>query len=283
MKNNRVLGCHVSAAGGVSRSFTRGVDIGCDTIQIFSKNQKQWKSKELAEEEVAKFRTERNETGIGPIVIHDSYLINLCSINSENLKKSRDSFADEIIRADLLGVEYLNFHPGAHQGNGEDRGIKKIAESINEMFERVPDFKVRLLLETTAGQGSSVGHTFEHLRQIIDLTEKPEKMGICVDTAHIFAAGYDIRTKKTYMNTFKMLDNIVGIDNVYAFHINDSKTDLGSHVDRHENIGEGKIGQKAFELLINDRRFFGKPMLLETPGGEESFKKNLNLLRSLIK
>jgi len=280
---NNKFGCHVSTAGGVSNAFKRGVDIGCDTMQIFSKNQKQWRAKPLDEKEIERYHEEQNRTGICPVMIHDSYLINLCAPNPSNLKKSRESFADEIFRASALKAEYLNFHPGAHQGKGEEWGIKKIAESLNIIIEKFPDSQVILLLESTAGQGTNIGYRFEHLRRIMDLTEKRERMGVCVDTAHIFAAGYDIHTEEAYEKTMSELDDVIGLDNVAAFHLNDSKTALGSRVDRHENPGKGLIGLRAFELLVNDERNTGKPMLLETPGGVQFFKKNLKILRSLLK
>ena len=282
MKKHK-FGCHVSVAGGVSKAFERAVDIGCDTVQIFSKNQKQWRPKPFDPEEVKLYHEEKKRTGIGPIMIHDSYLINLCAVNPDILRKSHESFADEIERADQLQAEFLNFHPGAHQGNGEDWGIKAIAGSLDIAIEKYPDSKVKLLLETTAGQGTGVGYTFEHLRGIMDNVEKTERLGVCVDTAHIFAAGYDLRTKKTYNETISKLDDIIGLDNVFGFHMNDSKKDLGTRVDRHENIGKGFIGLKAFEFLVNDERLIGKPMLLETPGGDESFKLDIKKLRSLVK
>lgn len=281
-KNSKLFGCHVSVAGGLSRVFERGQDIGCDVIQIFSKNQKQWRAKPLEEDEIRKYRSEQKRTGIGPVMIHDSYLINLCASNRSNLRKSRKSFADEIARADILKAEYLNFHPGSHQDKGEDWGIKKIAESLLIIIEIFPDSRVTLLLESTAGQGTGIGYRFEHLRRIMDLVDMNISVGVCIDTAHIFSAGYDIRTKRTYEATILELNDVIGLDNVMAFHINDSKTKLGSRVDRHENLGKGHIGLRAFKYLVNDERHLGKPMLLETPGGVKFFKKNLSILRSLV-
>ena len=281
--NNHRFGCHVSVAGGLSRAFERAVDIGCDTIQIFSKNQKQWRGKALEEKEIERYHEERKRTSIAPIVIHDSYLINLCAPNPVNLKKSRESFADEVERAGILKAEYLNFHPGAHQGKGEDWGIKKIAESLNIITEKSSGSMVTLLLEATAGQGTSIGYRFEHLRRIIDLSEKKDRMAVCIDTAHIFAAGYDIRTEEAYEAVMSELNDVIGLDNVMVFHINDSKTELGSRFDRHENLGKGRIGLRAFEFFVNDERHAGKPMILETPGGEKFFKKNLKILRNMVK
>jgi deoxyribonuclease-4 len=276
------FGCHVSVAGGVSNAFERAIDIGCDAIQIFSKNQKQWNPKPFDNEEILRYHQEKSRTGIGPVMIHDSYLINLCATRQEILDKSRTAFADEIERAITLKADYLNFHPGAHLEKDEEWGIKTIAESINICMDNFPDADVKLLLETTAGQGTSIGYRFEQLRDIMNLVERHKSMGVCVDTAHIFAGGYDIRDEKSYEMTMNKMDEIIGLENVLAFHINDSKKDLGSRVDRHENLGEGLIGLQAFELLLSDERHTGKPMLLETPGGEEFFKKNIKIMRRLI-
>lgn len=282
-KNAARMGAHVSISGGVSKAFGRGVDIGCGAIQIFAKNQSQWKGKVIDDKELEKYHQQQEETGIGPVIIHDSYLINLCAPDPEMYEKSLNAFGDEIDRAEMLRVPYLNFHPGSHLGQGEEWGLKKNAESLNLMIDRRPDAKVMLLIEATAGQGTNLGYRFEQVREIMDGIENRERIGVCIDTAHIFAAGYDLRTEEAYEKTIKELDDIIGLTHVKAFHLNDSKKDLGTRVDRHENIGEGFIGIKAFELLVNDPRFEGIPMILETPGGEEYFKKNLIKLRKLIK
>ncbi len=281
-KNNYRFGCHVSVAGGVSNAFERAEDIGCDAMQIFSKNQKQWKPKPFDDEEIERYHQEKSRSGIGPVMIHDSYLINLCAPNPEILAKSRAAFIDEIERAHVLKADYLNFHPGAHLGNGEEWGVKMIAESMNVCMDKCSDSPVMLLLEATAGQGSSIGYKFEHLRDIIGLVKNQDAVGICIDTAHIFAAGYDIRDAELYKETMQIVDDILGLDKVYGFHVNDSKKELGTRVDRHDNLGDGCIGLKAFELLLNDERHIGKPMLLETPGGEEFYKKNIKIMRHLV-
>jgi len=282
-ENSRRLGAHVSIAGGISTSFERAVEIGCGAFQIFSKNQSQWRGKQLGDDEVAAYHAERRRTNLGPVIIHDSYLINLCAPDRVILRKSLHAFADEIIRADRLGVPYLNFHPGSHLGRGEKWGIRKIAGSLNSIIGQNPGSRVTLLLESTAGQGTNLGYRFEHLREIIDMIDAGERMGVCIDTAHIFAGGYDIRGESAYEKTMQELNETIGWDRVKVFHLNDSKRELGSRVDRHENIGKGYIGLKAFELLVNDPRHAGKPMILETPGGGKYFKKNLALLRELIK
>lgn len=279
-----LLGAHVSISGGVYKAPERGEKLGCESIQIFSKNQMQWKAKPLTPEDSQKFKEELRKTRIKEVVIHDSYLINLGSPDEEKLQMSRDAFLDEMIRAEILGVKYLVFHPGSHMGKGEEIGLKLIAESLNILIDKAKEVSnVMLLLETTAGQGSNLGYKFEHLKFIMDQVEKKERLGVCFDTAHAFEAGYDISTEEGYERTFKEFDNIIGLEKLKVFHLNDSKTPLGSHIDRHEHIGEGMIGLKAFELLVNDERFKNHPMILETPGGEKYYEYNLKVLRGLVK
>lgn len=279
-----LLGAHVSISGGVYKAPERGEKLGCESIQIFSKNQMQWKAKPLTPEDSQKFKEELRKTRIKEVVIHDSYLINLGSPDEEKLQMSRDAFLDEMIRAEILGVKYLVFHPGSHMGKGEEIGLKLIAESLNILIDKAKEVSnVMLLLETTAGQGSNLGYKFEHLKFIMDQVEKKERLGVCFDTAHAFEAGYDISTEEGYERTFKEFDNIIGLEKLKVFHLNDSKTPLGSHIDRHEHIGEGMIGLKAFELLVNEERFKNHPMILETPGGEKYYEYNLKVLRGLVK
>jgi len=278
-----ILGAHVSIAGGMENAVRQGMSLGCDAIQIFTRNQRQWASTPLAEDAVLAFRRAWAASPIQQAVIHDSYLINLASPDAELLKKSRNAFADEMQRADLLRIPYLVFHPGSHKGTDGASGIGRISEGLNDILAKQPEGKIRLLLETTAGVGDSIGHTFEQLRSIIDGVEKKERMGVCFDTAHAFAAGYDMRTEKSYEKTFQQFEEIVGLKKLKVFHLNDSKTDLGSRIDRHENIGDGYLGKTAFRALVNDSRFLHCPMILETPGGDVFFKKNLDLLRSFIK
>lgn len=277
-----LLGAHVSISGGVEKSFSRGEELGCDTIQIFSKNQRQWKVSPLSEESLEAFQEAFQKSQIQQVVIHDSYLINLASPDHDGLKKSRDAFLDEMVRADQLSVPYLVFHPGSHMKTGEEEGIHRIAESLNWVLDNHSEGKVCLLLETTAGQGDHLGYRFEQLEKIISLVDAKVRIGVCYDTAHSFEAGYDIRTKKEYEQTFFHFDNVVGLDRIEVFHLNDSKSDLGSRIDRHEQIGLGMLGLDAFRFLVNDIRFRNHPMILETPEGEVYYKKNLELLRSLI-
>ncbi len=274
-----ILGAHISIAGGVGLAPERGKSLECESIQIFSKNQRQWFSKELTPETIETFKANLKKHEIKQVVVHDSYLINLAARDSELLKKSREAFTDEAKRAWLLSIPFIVFHPGSNPDIKD--GIKLIAESINDTLDKVPD--VILLLETTAGQGNAIGRTFEELAEIIELIEKKERVGICFDTAHAFESGYNISNEDGYYKTFETLNSLIGLEKLKCFHLNDSKTPLGSNVDRHEHIGKGLIGLKAFELLINDERFKDHPMILETPGAEEFYGENLKVLRSLIK
>ena len=279
----QILGAHVSISGGVYNAIANGEKIGATAIQIFSKNQTRWVSKPLSDEDAEKFKTTWVNSSIKEVIIHDSYLINLGSPDETMLEKSREAFLDEIERAEKLGIRYLVFHPGSHLKSGEEIGLKTIADSLSKMIEKTPDYQVRLLLEATAGQGTNLGYTFEQLAQIIELVENKDRMGVCLDTAHIFAAGYDIRTPETYDKTMTDFDEILGFDSLFCFHINDSKKELSSKVDRHHNIGEGFLGLDPFRFILNDSRLAHIPKLLETPGDEEDYKRNLKILRSLIK
>lgn len=279
-----VLGAHMSNAGGVHKAVERGISIGCTTMQLFVKNNVQWSAKPLAENDLASYKKLLSESNIGPVVVHDTYLINLCAKDQTILKKSRAALKDEFDRAEQLGVEYLNFHPGAHMGQGEREGIKLIAESLNLIHEQTRGYRVKSVLEATAGQGSALGYRFEQLQQIIELVEEKERMAVCIDTCHIFAAGYDISTEKGYERTFEEFDAIIGLDRLVAFHVNDSKRECGSRVDRHTHIGQGRIGLEGFRLLMNDPRFVKIPKILETPKGPDMKEdvENMRVLRSFI-
>ena len=281
--NAPLLGAHVSVSGGVNNAPERGRKLGCDCIQIFSKNQNQWKSKPLTDEAREGFKEGVKEHEIRSVLIHDSYLINLCSPDEKKLKMSVDAFIDEIDRGDQLGINQLVFHPGSHMGEGEETGLRSIAENLNRIIETRPDSKVRLLLETTAGQGTNLGYRFEHLRQIIDLVEDKDRMAVCLDTQHVFASGYDMRDEVSYKSAMKEFDDIIGLELLQAFHLNDSKKEYASRRDRHENIGNGLIGENTFHFLLNDPQFSGIGMYLETPGGDDDYIADLKLLRSLIK
>jgi deoxyribonuclease-4 len=280
-----LLGAHMSIAGGVHTAVDRALKAGCATFQMFVKNNNQWTGKPITDEEAATYKAALTESRLGPVVVHDSYLINLCAIDPTLLSRSRDALTDEVERCEKLGVPYLNLHPGSHVGAGEADGIARIAESLNIVHERTKHASVMSVLETTAGQGSAIGYSFEHLRAIIDKVEKKERMGVCIDTCHVFAAGYDISTEKGYEQTMKEFDAIVGFDRLVAFHVNDSKKGLGSRVDRHEHIGKGAIGLKGLGFLMNDERFAAIPKVLETPKSEDMHEdiENLATLRKLIK
>jgi deoxyribonuclease-4 len=278
-----ILGAHVSISGGVQNAPENGRKVDCDCIQIFSKNQMQWKSKPIADEDAEQFKVNMRKHGIEEAVIHDSYLINLASPKKEHLERSREAFLDEALRARKLGVKHLVFHPGAHMGSGESRGLKAIAESLNWVRGRLRSTDVVFVLETTAGQGSVLGHSFEQLAKIIDMLEEPKGAGVCFDTCHSHAAGYDIKSSRGYQETFDRFDEVIGLDLLKAMHLNDSKGKRGSHLDRHEQIGAGHLGIEAFSNLMNDDRLGKIPMALETPAGEEKYADELKRLRSMVR
>jgi deoxyribonuclease-4 len=277
-----LLGAHVSISGGVDKAPERGREVTCDCMQIFSKNQMQWKVSPLQLESANRFKENSDKFGIRETVIHDSYLINLGSPNKALLKQSREAFLDEMVRARHLGVRSLIFHPGAHMGSGEQAGLKRIAESMNWARKEFGSGDVQLVLEITAGQGSILGYSFEQLAKIIDMLEDQKNAGMCFDTCHAYSAGYDIKTRKGYKETFGLFDDILGMDRLKAMHLNDSKGKQGSHLDRHEQIGKGFLGLGCFKNFVNDERFQNIPMVLETPQAEKGYKKELKILRSLI-
>lgn len=280
-----LLGAHTSTQGGVSAAITLAEKLNFTAIQIFTKNNNQWKGKALSEKEAEEFKQKLAASSIKVVVSHDSYLINLCSSKPELLEKSREAFVDELERCEMLGIPYLNFHPGAHGGMGEQDGIKLIAESLNLAHQKTKNYKVKSMLEATAGQGTAIGYTFEHLKNIIDLVDEKERMCVCIDTAHIFAAGYDIKDKKNYNKVIKDFDEIIGLDLLKCFHMNDCKKPLASRVDRHEHIGKGFIGLEGFTNIMNDKRLFHIPKILETPKGKEQLEdlENIKTLKSLCK
>ena len=276
------LGAHTSIAGGVHNAILTGKEIGCDVVQIFSKNQMQWNGKPLSEEDVQKFREAIQETGVFPVTVHDAYLINLSATNPDTYGRSYRAFVDELKRCEQLGVPYLVMHPGSHLGAGEEAGLQRIAESIARAYRESGAQRTVVLLETTAGQGTNLGYRFEHLRQIIDITALGNRVAVCLDTCHIFAAGYDLRTPQAWEQTKSEFDRIIGLEKLRAFHLNDSKRGLGSRVDRHARIGQGEIGTKAFRILLNDPDLRNIPMILEIPGGDQAYREDLLLLRSLV-
>ncbi|MCZ6623365.1 MAG: deoxyribonuclease IV [Deltaproteobacteria bacterium] len=279
-----LLGAHMSIAGGVDKALLEGKKVDCDVIQIFTKSSRQWATQPYTSEEVKNFVTNQRETGIAIVVAHDSYLLNLGSPNEGLRKRSIQAYIDEMERCETLSIPYLITHPGAHTGAGEEEGIKTVARSLDEIHSACPGTHVKITLEITAGQGTNLGYRFEQIRDMVDATKDGDRLRICFDTEHAFAAGYDIRTKEGYERTFSEFDEILGLELLAAFHINDSKKEFHSRVDRHEHIGKGYIGVEAFRLLMNDQRFWGLPMCLETPKGPDlkEDRENLALLRGLI-
>ncbi|OGC08536.1 deoxyribonuclease IV [candidate division WOR-1 bacterium RIFOXYD2_FULL_36_8] len=282
MPQKRFLGSHMSIAGGVDKAIERGALIDCTAIQIFVKNNNQWFGKPLPKDEIERFKKLQKETGIF-VFAHAGYLINLASPKKDNYEKSIKSMLDEIERCEALSLPFIVIHPGSHTGEGEKFGIKKVTESLNLLIKKTKGYKVKIALETTAGQGSGLGYKFEHFEHWFTSVDNKERLGVCFDTCHSYTAGYDIKTESGYKETFSLFDKLIGIKNLLAFHLNDSKKELGSKKDRHEHIGEGTLGKEPFRLILNDKRFIDKPMVLETPKDPDMKLdvKNLSILKSL--
>jgi deoxyribonuclease-4 len=281
---NDFLGAHMSISGGIHLAPGRGKEVGCGVIQVFTQNSNQWRGKPVSDSDAALFREKWRESGLNEIVSHDIYLINMGAAPGEVREKSLVAFREEMERCARLGIDKIVMHPGAHLKDGEDTGIKRICDAFNLLFEQVPEYTGRVLIETTAGQGTNVGYRFEQLRAIIDGTSHPDRFAVCYDTCHTFAAGYDITTPEGYDKTFAEFDRIIGLDRLQCFHINDSKKGLNSRVDRHEHIGQGEMGLEGFRMLMNDPRFVSVPKILETPKGDNNEMDEINLktLRDLI-
>jgi deoxyribonuclease IV len=279
-----LLGAHISVAGGLDKAPERGMAIGCQAMQIFTKNQMQWHAEPLSQEEIQKYRKNWQEVAhTYPVLSHDAYLINLGSPEPEKLEKSRTAFLDEMDRAEALGIKYLVFHPGAHLNKvSEQECLRIIADSLNLLLAKRPDDQLELLIENTAGQGSNVGYRFEQVAEILEQVKYPKRVGVCFDTCHALVAGYDFRTKVGYESVMSEFDRIIGLERLKAFHLNDAKKGLSSRVDRHESIGKGHVGLEAFQCLLNDKRFAQTPMVLETPAETVSYQDELHLLNSLI-
>ncbi len=278
------LGAHESIAGGLHKAFERAQSATCDAVQIFVKSNRSWAVKPLTEDEIAQFKAEAEETGIAPVVAHTSYLLNLGTPDELLWEKSRNMLITELERCEALGVPWLVLHPGSHVGSGEKNGLARVAEGLGEVHAATPGFSTQILLETTAGQGDSLGRTFEQLARVIGLTEQGERLGVCLDTCHVFAAGYELRTEEGYGATMEAFDQALGLERLKALHLNDSKGDLGERKDRHEHIGKGHIGLEGFRNVVNDPRLAGLPGLLETPKGEDlaEDRENLRVLRALV-
>jgi deoxyribonuclease-4 len=279
-----LLGAHESIAGGVDKALERGLEVGCDTVQIFVKSPNRWASRPLAEEDVAAFEAAVARTGIWPVFAHALYLINLATPDDDLWNRSVDALADDLERCERLGLPGLVIHPGSHMGSGEEAGLARIVAGLDEVHTRLSGYRVQVWLEVTAGQGNHLGYTFGQLRAMIDGVKEPERLGVCFDTAHAFAAGYELRTREGYEATWAQFDAILDLGRLRAIHLNDAKKGLGSRVDRHEHIGKGLLGLDPFRFLLNDPRFRGIPMALETDKGPDlaEDKENLAVLRSLL-
>lgn len=277
------LGAHVSIAGGMSNAIDRGIDLGCDAIQVFVKNASQWQGKPLEDGQVRHFRQGHEESPIGPLVAHASYLINLAATNAENLDKSRAALADELERCDRLGIPSLVVHPGAHLGAGLETGLELVAESLDQVLANMPKCKTRVLLENTAGQGTLVGSRLEELASIRAQTTTAPRIGICIDTCHAFAAGYAIDDAAGYREFLDEIRSLFGPQEPGCLHLNDSRYELGARRDRHANLGEGHLSLETFRWLVHESDFQQTPMILETPMGDDSegHRRDLALLRDL--
>ncbi len=276
-----ILGAHVSTAGGLHNAIKNGDKLHCDTIQIFLRNPNRWVAKPPLPAVIDKFRDAWTTSPIRDVIVHDIHLSNLASPKTEVLEKSRQQFQEQMELADTLGLRYIVTHLGAHLGEGEELGLKALSESFNFLFENAEAPNVTVLLETTAGQGTNLGYRFEHLRDVIGMSKYPDRFGVCLDTCHVFAAGYDLRTEVDCEVTFNQFDEIIGLARLKAFHLNDAKSAYQSRVDRHEHIGDGNIGAAAFAYILNDSRFAEIPLIIETPQMETMHATNLETLRGL--
>ncbi len=281
-KEMKYVGAHVSAAGGIHNAPLNAAKINAKAFALFTRNQRQWNAKEPTEEEIRLFRKNCHANGFLPehILAHDSYLINLGHPEAGELTRSRMAFIKELQLCEKLGIGLLNFHPGSHlRASSEDATLETIAESINIALDKTK--RVTVVIENTAGQGTNLGCSFEQIARIIALVENKKRIGVCIDTAHAFAAGYDLRTSESFTEVFASFDRIIGFGYLSGMHLNDSKTDLGSRVDRHAPLGKGKLGMEPFRLIMNDRRFDNIPLILETPDSKK-WAKEIKLLYSLF-
>ncbi|MEW5909244.1 MAG: deoxyribonuclease IV [Thermodesulfobacteriota bacterium] len=275
-----LLGAHLSIAEGLSEALYRAKKYNCTALQIFTKNAVTWKERNISEEEIHAFDKARSETGIVQIASHAAYLLNIASEDKKKRRISIHGLAQELIRSARLEIPYVVLHPGSHMGSGEEAGIRNVADGVNDVLKETDPSTPRLLLETTAGQGSGIGYAFGQLADMLSRINTPNRVGICLDTSHIFAAGYDIRTQEAYDRTMEHFSDVIGFDRLYLIHLNDAKKELGSRVDRHEHIGKGFIGLEGFALVMNDPRFCMIPKIIETPkGGADIDFDRINLDR----
>ncbi len=279
-----ILGAHMSIAGGYHKAIERAVSAGCQCVQVFTRNCSQWKTKDITREERLRFRKAFGDSRLTHVVAHDSYLINLASPDEGLWRRSVGMFVEELRRADLLGIPLVVTHPGAYTTGCEEQGLRRIVRALNEIHRRTDKLEAQCVLETTAGQGTALGWRFEQLGAILDGVKFPDRIGICFDTCHVFAAGYSLSTGRGYRDTMNEFDRLIGVGRIRVFHLNDSQKEQGSRVDRHAHIGQGRMGLAPFRHLLNDRRFRQVPMILETPKGEgeDLDRANLRTLRDLI-
>lgn len=283
-----MFGSHLSIAGGMHHALIEAQQLGLDCVQVFTKNQRQWKVKPLTPEQIDLWQQHQKKTGIDLTVSHDSYLINLASPDAQAWEKSMALFQEELLRCEALGIPYLVTHPGAHMKQGEEAGLSRIVEALDRLHDLLDDRSVITCLEVTAGQGTSLGWRFEHLRDIIAAAKQPHRLAVCLDTAHMLAAGYDLTSKEGCQQVVAELDTVLGLDRVKVIHLNDSKTPRGSRVDRHEHIGHGHVSLDAFEVLVNQAAFVQTPKIMETPkatapDGRPWDLVNVGVLRGLIR
>jgi deoxyribonuclease-4 len=281
-----LFGAHMSIAGGYQNALLQAQQRGCQSVQLFTRAPSQWQARELSEEEVRLFRRTLRQTRLRQPTAHDCYLTNLASPDEALYRRSLEAFLSELRRAEQLGLRYLVMHPGAHVDSGEEAGLARVAAALDEIHGRLPTCKVKVLLETTAGQGSTLGYRFEHLARILSLVSQADRLGVCFDTCHVFAAGYSLAPAVEYKRTMRAFERTIGLRRLRVFHVNDSLKPQGSRVDRHAHIGRGEVGLEPFRLLVNDRRFRNRPMILETPkegeGESDMDAVNLATLRGLV-
>ena len=278
-----LLGAHISISGGFHKAIEKGEEIGCTAIQIFTKSGRSWFAKEITQQEIDKFQETLKKSSIKSVIAHSAYLINLGSPKKEIEQKSIKGLKLELERCDQLSIPFLVIHPGAHLKSGEEKCLEQIAKNLSDILKKHKG-KTKILLETTAGQGTNVGYKFEHLQKILNLSKEKNKMGVCLDTCHIFSAGYDIGTTKGYEKVMSEFSKTIGLKNLKVIHLNDSKTNLNSRKDRHENLGKGTIPISSFRLIMNDKRFEKIPKILETPvtTGNEYYEE-IKLLKKMVK
>jgi len=279
-----ILGAHESVSGGLHKALDRAAIDGCRALQVFTKNGSQWREPALADTEVQAFRAARDAAGRPPVLAHSSYLINLCAPDPDLVTRSKEALVAEVLRSSALGIDFVVLHPGAHVGTGEEAGLRRVSESLDEVLEKTRGASARILIENKAGQGTTLGHRLEHIGAIFEGVHDKERLGVCFDTQHAFASGYDARTPEGYATLWEAFDANVGLGMLRAFHLNDSKKPLGSRIDRHEHIGEGCVGVGLFWRLVNDPRFRSVPAVLETEprDGEAPFRDEVALLQSLV-